>query len=158
MCGRGELLRTGTWFEAARVLPADVFLLVLPPGAVATKPRASKAYTATFDLLQASMVAVSSDWFSVVSGNPPENSTTIFRPGMARRFLAKLRTASNMLRAPKSASALPSDKPNEDSPVDATVTGASGAGALGSTDEVFTPATAARSTFAFAVKFCTMRS
>jgi hypothetical protein len=59
-----------------------------------------------------------------------------------------------MLRAPKSAAALPSD----DKPVEATVTGASGAGAFGLTDEAFTPDTAARSTSAFAVKFCTMRS
>src|SRR5260370_35766202 len=98
------------------------------------------------------MGAVSSDWFSGVRGNPPEKSTTIFRPGTARRFFAKLRTASSMLRAPKSAAALPSD----DKPVDATVTGASGAGALGSTDELFTPDTAARSTSAVAVKFCTI--
>ena len=59
-----------------------------------------------------------------------------------------------MLRAPKSASALPSDE----RPVDATVTGTPGAGAFGSTEELFTPDTAARSTSAFAVKFCTMRS
>ena len=85
------------------------------------------------------MVAVSSDWFSCVSGKPPENSTTIFRPGMERRFFAKLRTASNMLRAPKSAAALPKDE----KPVDATVTGTSGGGAFGSTDEIFTPDTAA---------------
>ena len=100
------------------------------------------------------MVAVSSDWFSCVNANPPENSTTIFRPGMARRFFARLRTARSMLRAPKSAAALP----NDDKPVDATVTGTSGAGAFGSTEELFTPDTAARSTSAFAVKFCTMRS
>lgn len=103
------------------------------------------------------MVAVSSDWFSCVSGNPPENSTTIFRPGMERRFFARLRTASNMLRAPKSAAALPSD-PMEGRPADATVIGTSGGGAFGSTAEPFTPDTAARSTSALAVKFCTMRS
>ena len=105
-------------------------------------------------MLQASIVAVNSAWFSCVSGNPPENSTTIFRPATARRFFARLRTASSILRAPKSAAALPSD----DKPVDAIVTGTSGAGAFGSTDELFTPDTAARSTSAFAVKFCTMRS
>src|SRR5437588_51840 len=52
------------------------------------------------------MVAVSSDWFSCVNAKPPENSTTIFRPGLERRFFARLRTASSMLRAPKSAAAL----------------------------------------------------
>jgi hypothetical protein len=103
------------------------------------------------------MVAVSSDWFSCVSGNPPENSTTIFRPGMERRFFARLRTASSMLRAPKSAAALPSDEPKKGRPVDATETGASG-GAFGSTAEPLTPDTAARSMSALAVKFWTMRS
>jgi len=88
------------------------------------------------------MVAVSSDWFSCVSGKPPENSTTILRPGTERRFFARLRIASSMLRAPKSAAALPSDGPNEDKPDEATVTGTSG-GAFGSTEEVFTPDTAA---------------
>jgi len=62
-----------------------------------------------------------------------------------------------MLRAPKSASALPRDGPSEDRPVEATVTGTPDDGALGSTAEPFTPDTAARSTSAFAVKFCTMR-
>src|SRR5260370_16828613 len=98
------------------------------------------------------MGAVRSDWFSGVRGNPPEKSTTIFRPGTARRFFARLRTASSMLRAPKSAAALPSD----DKPADATVTGASGAGALGSTDQLFTPDTAARTTSPFALQFSTM--
>jgi hypothetical protein len=92
---------------------------------------------ATFDLLQASIVAVSSDSFSTVSGNPPEKSTTILRPGMLRRFFARLLTAKSMLRAPKSASALlrednPEGNP-EDNPAEATVTGVSGGGALGST-------------------------
>ena len=58
---------------------------------------------------------------------------------MERRFFARLRTASNMLRAPKSAAALP----NDEKPVDATVTGTSEGGAFGATDEVFTPDTAA---------------
>jgi hypothetical protein len=100
------------------------------------------------------MVAVSSDSFCGVNANPAEKSTSIFRPGTVRKFFARLRTASSMLRAPKSAAALPSD----DKPVDAIVTGTFGAGAFGSTDEVFTPDTAARSTSALAVKFCTMRS
>ena len=73
---------------------------------------------------------------------------------MLRKFFARLRTASNILRAPKSAAAFPS----EGKPADATVTGTSDAGAFGSTEELFTPETAACSKFAFAVKFCTMRS
>src|SRR6266403_2063611 len=77
---------------------------------------------------------------------------------MDRRFCARLRTARSMLRAPKSAAALPSDEPKEVRPVDATVTGTSAGAAFGSTDEFFIPDTAARSTSAFAVKFCTMRS
>src|SRR5207245_1781194 len=70
--GRAEAPRFAARFETACVLPAAVFLRALPPGTGAVNPRASSAYTATFDLLQASMVAVSSDWFSDVSGNPPE--------------------------------------------------------------------------------------
>jgi hypothetical protein len=61
---------------------------------------------ATLALLQAAIVAVSSDSFSFVTGNPPENKTTIFRPGTLRRFFARLRIARSMLRAPKSAAAL----------------------------------------------------
>jgi hypothetical protein len=118
---------------------------------------------ATLALLQASIVAVSSDWLSVVSGKPDEKSTTILRPGTPRRFFARLRTDSSMLLAPKSASALLIEEKGEDvaadppngladgeSPADATC-------ALGSTDELFAPPTAARSRSAFAVKFCTMR-
>jgi hypothetical protein len=71
---------------------------------------------ATFALLQASIVAVSSDWLSLVNGKPDENSTTIFRPGTPRRFFAKLRTDSSMLRAPKSASALLIPENGEDVP------------------------------------------
>src|ERR1700674_4903594 len=107
---------------------------------------------ATLDLLQASIVAVSSDWFSGFSANPPENNTSIFLPGTVRRFLARLRTASNTLRAPKSASALLS----EESPVDAIVTGwTSGTLALGFTEEDLIPATADLSRSALAVKFRT---
>src|SRR5450432_4353314 len=109
---------------------------------------------ATLDLLQASMVAVNSDSFSGFNAKPPEKSMTILRPGTLRRFLARLRTASNILRAPKSASAVLS----EESPEEATVTGwLSATLALGFTEEFFTPATAARNRSALAVKFCTMR-
>src|SRR5882757_3287485 len=111
---------------------------------------------AILDLLQASIVAVNSDSFSGVNAKPPENNTTILRPGVPRRFLAKLRTAISMLRAPKSASALL----REEIPVEAIVTGCESLAilALGLTAEVFTPATAARKRSALAVKFWTMRS
>ena len=43
-----------------------------------------------------------------------ENSTSILRPGTERRFFARLRTASSIVRAPKSASALLiEEKPGE---------------------------------------------
>src|SRR6202162_198715 len=110
---------------------------------------------ATLDLLQASIVAVSSDWFSGLSAKPPENNTSIFLPGTVRRFLARLRTASNTLRAPKSASALLS----EERPAEATVTGcASGTLAFVFMDENLTPATAERNSSALAAKFWTLRS
>ena len=114
---------------------------------------------ATLDLLQASMVAVNSDSFSGVSGKPPEKRIIILRPGMLRRFFARLRTARSMVRAPKSACALKSDDiPIVGTSAEATVTAASDGGAFGSTAEPFTPETAARSKTALAVKFWTMRS
>src|SRR5579864_7449723 len=121
----------------------------------------------TFALLQASIVAVNSDSFSELSGKPEEKSTTIFRPGTPRRFFARLRTDRSMLLAPKSASALfieengetvpellPNGPADGESPAEATWTGDC---ALGSTDELFAPPTAACNSSAFAVKFCTMR-
>src|SRR3984893_10010667 len=99
---------------------------------------------ATFALLQASIVAVNSDSFSGVNAKPAEKSTSIFRPGTARKFLARLRTASSMVRAPKSASALRS----EERPAEATVTGASEVEAsvgLEATAQDFRPFTAAAS-------------
>src|SRR6266850_2122318 len=54
---------------------------------------------ATFALLQASMVAVNSDSFSAVTAKPAEKRTSILRPGTVRKFLARLRTDSNMVRA-----------------------------------------------------------
>ena len=155
--GRDVALRVAGRFETACIFPAVDFRIALPPGTPAINPRASSVYTATFDLLQASIVAVSSDWFSEVNGKPPEKRTTIFLPGMLRRFFARLRTASSMLRAPKSASALPNE-PSDENPVEATVTGTSAAGALGSTEEFLIPETAARNKFALAVKFWTIRS
>src|SRR6266851_3223077 len=73
----------------------------------------------TFALLQASIVAVSSESRSLVSGNPAEKRINIFRPGTARRFFARLRTASSMVRAPKSASSVLI----EDIPEEAIMTG-----------------------------------
>src|SRR5476649_2617510 len=109
---------------------------------------------ATFALLQASIVAVNSDSFSGVRANPEENSTSILRPGTARRFFAKLRTPSSIVRAPKSASALLKDERLDE----ATVTGPElPAPAFESTLEYFTPRTAARRASALAVKFWTMR-
>src|SRR5215813_13237912 len=113
---------------------------------------------ATLAWLQAEIVAVSSVWFSVVGEKPPEKSTTILRPGISRKFLARLRTARSMLRAPKSAAALlreENPRPG-DKPADATVTEAS-EDAFGSTEELLTPETAARRVSAFAVKFWRIR-
>lgn len=61
---------------------------------------------ATFALLQASIVAVSSDMFSVFRGKPAVNKISIFLPGTPRRFFAKVRIDSSIERVPKSASAL----------------------------------------------------
>ena len=61
-------------------------------------------YTDTFALLQASIVAVSSEMRSGSSvGKPAESKISILRPGIARRFLARLRMESSVLRAAKSA-------------------------------------------------------
>src|SRR5260370_34737091 len=112
---------------------------------------------ATLVLCQATIVAVNSDSFSGVPAKPAEKRPSILRPGTVRKFLARLRTDSNIVRAPKSASALL----REESPVDATVTGASELDAsegFESTDEYFTPLTAAVNASLLAVKFCTMRS
>src|SRR5271163_4609012 len=97
------------------------------------------------------MVAVNSDSLSLVIGKPAEKRTIILRPGTPRRFFARLRTASSMVRAPKSASALLI----EENAVEATVTGAVEA-ALESILDDFTPLTAARRRSALAVKFCTI--
>src|SRR5208283_102012 len=77
-----------------------------PTGAAAVSPRTSSVYTATLALLQASIVAVSSDIRSASKGKPAEKRMTILRPGIERRFLAKLRMERNRERAPRSASAL----------------------------------------------------
>src|SRR6266699_2750186 len=98
---------------------------------------------ATLALLQALTVAVNSDWRSGVSAKPDENRITVLRPGTDWRFLARVRTASNMLRAPKSACGLSVGVPP---PREATCAGpppreAAGAWSLGLTVEYFTPDT-----------------
>jgi len=62
-----------------------------------------------FDLLSASMVAVSSEMRSGFNANPPENRTRVLRPGTVRSNLATARMESSMLRAAKPDSAPPSD-------------------------------------------------
>src|SRR5436309_11740862 len=122
---------------------------------------------ATLALLQALTVAVNSDWRSGVSAKPDENRITVLRPGTDWRFLARVRTASNMLRAPKSAIGLRVGAPKE-----ATVEGAPvvedrapreatcvvSAGSLGLTAEYFTPDTTCFSLSLLAVKFWAIRS
>src|SRR5258708_25166864 len=75
----------------------------IPPPA--TRPRTSIGYTATFALLHASIVAVSSDRTSSVNAKPEVRKIKVLRPGTAARFLAIVRNASITLRAPKSPSA-----------------------------------------------------
>src|SRR5581483_4575436 len=102
------------------------------PDSGATSPRTSLGYTATFALLHVSMVAVNSASVSGFLGNPDVRNTRLFRPGTVPSPLATLRSASNTLRIPNSASALPSDG----IPNDATSTGS-----LGDVQENFTSAT-----------------
>jgi len=56
---------------------------------------------ATLDLFAASIVAVSSEVSTGVSGNPLENKTKVFRPGTLLKFLQRDRIARSMVRAPK---------------------------------------------------------
>ena len=101
-----------------------------------------------FALFSASIVAVSSDWRSAVSGNPPENSTKVLRPGTVRSILASPRMASRELRAPKSEPArLPGIPPREASCTPS-------AGSFACTAENFTPATARFNLSPSEVKFC----
>src|SRR5580704_13003997 len=93
---------------------------------------------ATFDLLQVSMTAVNSDWYSGFSGNPEVSITKVFRPGTVERPFARLRSASSTVWTPKSASALFSEGPMGGAPRDATITGGC---AFGETDDPFKPAT-----------------
>src|ERR1700731_3947947 len=108
---------------------------------------------ATFDLLQVSMTAASSDWYSTVSGKPEVNMTRVLRPGTVDRLFARLRRASSTLRTPKSASAFPRDGAAGGAPKDATVTGGS---AFGETADPLRPITTCFSRWALAVKFCEM--
>jgi hypothetical protein len=134
------------------------------PGA--TRPRTSSGYIATLDLLQVSIVAVSSDMISSVAGKPEVNSTSVFLPGIELRSLARSRNAINTVRAPKLASSPLSDvsPAGADNPADvsdaspgvaaaADALEVSVAGAFGLTEELRSPATAALSLATSGVKF-----
>src|SRR5258708_17869391 len=110
---------------------------------------------ATFALLQVSMTAVSSDWYSGFSGKPEVNITRVLRPGTLDRLFARLRRASSTLRTPKSASALYKDGPIEGAPSDATMTEESG---FGETTDPFRPLTTCFYRTESAVRFCDIRT
>src|SRR5579859_6786091 len=63
------------------------------------------------------MVASSSMCVSVSRGKPPENKTSILRPGTPHRLRASVRTESSMLRAPNCASALNMEENGEELPL-----------------------------------------
>src|SRR5580704_919121 len=108
---------------------------------------------ATFDLLQVSMTAVSSDWYSGFIGKPEVNMTSVLRPGTVDRLLARLRRARSTVCTPKSDSALLRDGPMDGVARDATMTGSWG---FGETVEPFIPITTCFKRSASAVKFCEM--
>src|SRR5271169_4438809 len=95
---------------------------------------------ATFDLLQVSITAVTSDSYSKLSGKPEVNMTSVLRPGTVDRPLARLRRAISTLWMPKSASAFPRDGIGAvgGAPSDATMTEGS---AFGETNDPFIPVT-----------------
>jgi hypothetical protein len=93
------------------------------------------------------MTALNSDCRSGVNGKPAVSNTRLLRPGTVARLFAKSRTAHNMLRAPKSASALISGG----APSEAT-------SPFGDTVANFVPATTFFNRSASAVKFCVIRS
>src|SRR5579883_3558244 len=65
-----------------------------PLGAPPTSPRTSIGYIATFARLHASIVAVTSlNKSGSLSGNPDVSRIKVFRPGIAARFLAIVRSA-----------------------------------------------------------------
>src|ERR1700727_1380123 len=64
-----------------------------------TSPRTSNGYTATFALLQVSIVAVNSLIRSGSSANPAVNRIKLFLPGIAERFFARSRTESSRVDA-----------------------------------------------------------
>ena len=94
-------------------------------------------YIATLDLLHASIVAVTSEICSGVSLKPAVNITNVLRPGTGPRFLASVRKARIMSRAPKEAASL-----NR------------GPGSFGETAEKATPFTTAFKRSTLPVKFC----
>ena len=101
-------------------------------------------------LLAASIVAVSSDCRSGVSGNPLENRIRVFRPGTLRRDFARLRIAINSLRAAKS------DLTCTTFGAPIWATSVVCPGSLVCTAENLTPLTARLRASEFAVKFCVM--
>lgn len=98
-------------------------------------------------MLHASIVAVNSDCLSTLNGKPAVSRISIFRPGTARKFFAKLRIDSNIDRAPKSASALLI----EGMPMVATIVCCCPVVSMCGT---FTELTAVFNNSALAVKFC----
>src|ERR1039458_4108162 len=108
---------------------------------------------ATFALLQVSMTAVTSDVYSMVSGKPEVNMTSVLRPGTVDRPFARLRRASSTLWTPKSASALVRDGAVGGGAKEATMTGGC---AFGETEDPFIPITTCFNRCASAVKFCEM--
>src|SRR5579872_2476820 len=96
---------------------------------------------ATFERLQISMVAVTSDICSGVTGKPEVSRTRILRPGTEDRFLARLRSDRIMSRAPKSDLAVLSCVPAR------VVT------SFGETDAILIPEVAAFSRSTSSVKF-----
>src|ERR1700733_961840 len=111
---------------------------------------------ATFALLQVLMVALTSDWYSMLSGNPAVNMTRVLRPGTEDNPLARPRIAPRTLLTPKSASARTSDGAAVGgTPRDATIADGS---PLGETADPFAPFTTCFRRAASAVKFCEMRT
>src|SRR5271167_4334305 len=107
----------------------------------------------TLALLQASMVAVSSERISGSSvGKPAEKKINILRPGMARRFLARVRRESSALRAAKS----DSDFWNAEAALLEAISVPSLESALEETLEEWSPLTAALRATVSEVKFWRM--
>src|ERR1700722_4086764 len=110
---------------------------------------------ATFDLLQVSITAVSSDWVVGVKGKPEGGMTRVLRPGTVDILFGRLRMARRTQRIPSSASALFKEGAAGGDPRDATMTGGS---PLGETEEPLKPLTTCFKRAASAVKFWVIRT